>query len=116
MQLDEKVRTPVVDYKSIKINDKSIGLSTVAKASFVEPYNKIIIKFTPDISLSQFLIRITQKDEDYDIDLGKKAFWLTSLSGNTDYDATIDVNETNFAKGDDTYRIGLYAQSMLDHS
>ena len=116
MSLEDKVKTPVVDYKSIKINGVDIGLSTKARASFVSPYNKIYLAYSADISLSKFLVRVTGEDDDYDIDLGNKVVYRTNLSAATEYSDSIDVNATNFSKGDGVYRVGLYAQSMLDHS
>ena len=116
MSLEDKVKPPIVNYKSIKINGVEIGLSTKTRASFVSPYNKIYLTYSPDISLSKFLVRVTGEDDDYDIDLGTKAIYRTNLSANTDYTDSIDVNVTTFSKGDGIYRVGLYAQSMLDHS
>lgn len=109
--------TPLVTYNSISINGKSVALSNSCKASFEAPYNKININLTPtNCSLSQYEVRVTQADANYDIGVGQLAYWDTNIENNKAYTFQIDINATNFIYGDGTYRISLYARSSVDGS
>lgn len=116
MSLETKVIPPIIDYQSITINNKNIMLSGSCKGSFIAPYNQIKIKYVPDRSLSKFIVRVTGENEDYDLDKGTRAVWQTNIPAKQVTNATIDINSSIFNLGDGKYRIGLYAQSMLDQS
>lgn len=109
--------TPIVNYKSIKINNQDITLSTICKASFTSPYNRIdfVINST-NVSLSYYEVRITREDDNYDIGIGVLAYWDTNIQNNVDYSFSINVNSINFNYGDGTYRISLYAKNAIDGS
>lgn len=109
--------TPLVSYDAIKINNKDITLSSNCRASFIAPYNRIIIDMTPtNCSLSYFEVRVTGLEDTYDIGIGARAFCTTNIAANAKYTFNIDINAENFALGDGSYRISLYAKSALDDS
>lgn len=112
-----ELNTPNVEYISIKIADHDILLSSVCRASFKSPYNKINIQIKPTTSsLSYYEVRITKADDVADIGVGTLAYWDANISANTVKQFSIDVNETNFSSGDGKYRISFYAKSAIDGS
>lgn len=94
------------------------GLSDSYKASYNAGHNTLKITFTvkEGQSLSVYQARITKGNEDYDVDLGVRAAYLTNLAGGSTHTVSIAVNNTNFSKGDGVYRISLYAQRSLDYT
>lgn len=106
---------PVVTYTSIKLGSADVTLGNNFKASFVAPYNKLVVKFKSDVSLSSWMARVTKMNDDYDIDLGVKAAGDINLAANTEYTKEIDINNINFSEGDGNYRISLYSQSSISH-
>ena len=109
--------TPLLRYDSIKIATIDIALSSTTKVSFKSPYNKIDIKFTPtNGSIEYYEVRINQETDTWDIGSGVLAYWSTNIAGNVQHSFSIDVNSTNFAYGNTTYRVGMYARSASDGS
>ena len=109
--------TPNITYKSIKINNTDISLSSTTKVSFISPFNKINITIRPTTcSISYYEVRVTKDTEDYDIGVGNCAYFTGSLSVDQDYSFSININNTLFNKGDGKYRISLYGKSSLDGS
>ena len=109
--------TPEINYKSIKVNNVDIALSSTAAVSFQPPYNRIDIVMRPiESAPSYYEVRITKENEEYDIGLGILAYMNQSVPLNTDTSFSIDVNSTNFNKGDGLYRVSLYAKSSIDGS
>lgn len=112
-----ELTTPNVEYISVSIAGKNILLASSCRASFKSPFNKIDVKIQPtNTSLSYYEVRITKADEDWDIGVGKLAYWEANVSSNVPHQYSIDINSTNFAKGDGAYRISFYAKSALDGS
>ena len=113
-----ELNTPNIEYTAIKIADKDILLaSSSCRASFKPPFNRLDIKMRPkNTSISYYEVRITKADEVADIGSGKLAFWAANIPANADYQFSIDINSTNFAYGDGTYRLSFYAKSALDGS
>jgi len=109
--------TPEINYKSIKINNVDVALSGTANVSFQSPYNRIDIVMRPiEHTPSYYEVRITKENEAYDIGLGNLAYMNQSVPLNADTSFSINVNSTNFNKGDGLYRISLYAKSSVDGS
>lgn len=55
------LNSPLVNYKSILINDKQISIGSEVKASYSSPFNKINVVFTPtNCSLSYYEVRVTR--------------------------------------------------------
>ena len=109
--------TPIVDYLSIKIANTDVLLSSICRASFKPPYNKIDVQIKPmTTSLSYYEVRITQADEVADIGLGTLAYWDANIRADEIKTFSIDINTTNFSHGDNTYRISFYAKSAVDGS
>ena len=112
-----ELTTPNVEYISVSIAGKNILLASSCRASFKPPFNKIDVKIQPtNTSLSYYEVRITKADEDWDIGVGKLAYWEANVNSNVPHQYSIDINSTNFAKGDGAYRISFYAKSALDGS
>ena len=112
-----ELTTPNVEYISLSIAGKNILLASSCRASFKPPFNKIDVKIQPkNTSLSYYEVRITKADEEWDIGVGKVAYWEANISSNTPHQYSIDINSTNFTKGDGAYRISFYAKSALDGS
>lgn len=109
--------TPLIRYDSIKIANADIMLSSTTKVSFKAPYNRVDVKFTPtNGSIEYYEVRINQETDTWDIGSGTLVYWSTNIAGNTQHSFSIDVNSTNFAYGNTTYRVGLYAKSASDGS
>lgn len=119
--------TPNLKYNSIKLTYVSdavhtvdVGLSGKCKAAISKPSqgktNYITVSFTPDKALTYYGVRITQKDEDYDIDLGTRAYSAVNLPANRTHTFSIQINTDNFKYGGTEYRISLYAQNQADYS
>ena len=109
--------TPIVDYLSIKIANTDILLSSVCKASFKPPYNKIDVQIKPTTtSLSYYEVRVTQADEVADIGVGALAYWDANIRADEVKTFSINIDTTNFSYGDTTYRISFYAKSAIDGS
>lgn len=112
-----ELTTPNVEYISLSIAGKNILLASSCRASFKPPFNKIDVKIQPkNTSLSYYEVRITKADEEWDIGVGTLAYWEANVSSNVPHQYSIDINSTNFAKGDGAYRISFYAKSALDGS
>ena len=112
-----ELTTPNVEYISLSIAGKNILLASSCRASFKPPFNKIDVKIQPkNTSLSYYEVRITKADEEWDIGVGTLAYWEANVSSNTPHQYSIDINSTNFTKGDGAYRISFYAKSASDGS
>ena len=110
-------RTPIVDYLTIKIANTDVLLSSTCRASFKPPYNKIDVQIKPTTtSLSYYEVRVTKADEVADIGVGTLAYWDANISANEITTFSIDINSTNFAHGDNKYRLSFYAKSAIDGS
>lgn len=108
---------PLIDYKSIKINDKDVLLGDECKASFSSPYNLIEIRLSSlNYSISYYEIRVTKDGDEYDIGVGNRIYWTSNLETDKIYYIPLSVNEENFNQGDGVYRISLYARNALDGS
>ena len=112
-----ELTTPNVEYSSLSIAGKEILLSSSCRASFKPPFNRIDVTIKPkNTSLSYYEVRITKADEDWDIGVGKLAYWEANVSSNIAHQYSIDINSVNFAHGDGAYRISFYAKSATDGS
>jgi hypothetical protein len=112
-----ELSTPNVEYTALKIAGKDILLSSSCRASFKSPFNRIDVTLKPkNASISYYEVRITSADDVADIGVGTLASWSANIPANTEYQFSIDINETNFTHGDGAYRISFYAKSALDGS
>lgn len=115
------LNSPLVNYKSILINDKQISIGSEVKASYSSPFNKINVVFTPtNCSLSYYEVRVTRWEEEYDIGLGNRAYWNTNIELNKDHSFYIEITPDTFVlkEGETsaTFRVSLYAKSSIDGS
>jgi len=87
--------------------------------SFQQGFNQIVLKYTPDMQLTYYEVRITKVDEDYGIGVGTK--WYSdgpNIAGSNLQSVTLNVNSTYFPTPtgaeapDGNYRIGLYAKGV----
>lgn len=88
--------------------------STGTKVSFIPPCNSIHLEFSSNVGLTRYLVRATKENEDYDVDLGARLVYQTSLAANTLHKIDIPISAENF-NTNGVYRIGLYAQSELNY-
>lgn len=94
-----------------------ITLGETATASFNPPYNRIDVRFTPtNGSIEHYEVRITLDSDTWDIGTGQLAYYDTNVAGNAQHSFSIDVNSSNFSRGDGLYRISFYARSAVDGS
>ena len=111
------VTAPIMEYE-LSINGQNIIVNNTEpiRASFNPPYNRISGTYkSTNISLSRFEIRITAADDDFDIDLGTRPYYVAAnISANSVHEFSFEINEENFNLGNINYRISLYARSALD--
>ena len=107
-----------VDEDITALFNDAVGESTSYKVSPNDPYNKVTGKFTPQIPISRFEIRVNPiEDTNYGPDVGNLLFSYQGALVSRTYPFTFLVSTASFnGSQSGIYRICLLAQKEVDHS
>ena len=115
--------TPVLTYKSIKLNNVDITLSSQPSdvlVSYQPPFNRIDVVFRAGTSLSYYEVRTTEFSAEYGVGIGICAYHDANIAANADYSYSIYINSDYFPRiigdGNKQFRVSLYAKNSVDGS
>lgn len=108
---------------TVAFNGGTTDSITAYRASYNSPFNSITGRFSSNMELNRFEIRVTPMSpatgysDDYGPGIGNLAYFTQGISANTLTNFSISITpEVFIGSSTNTYRVCLMAQSSIDHS